>query len=163
MVAEIIRALPRDLTMVLIEHDMELALGLVDWVTCLTTARCWPRAPGGHPQQSARAGRLSRKGARRCLRSATCTVSTATRMCCMAFRFEVKAGEVVALLGRNGMGKTTLIRSIMRLAQPQVRDGLTAVEGEELQGSHPAEVRQRRIALVPQGRRLFPSLTCQSI
>ena len=71
----------------------------------------------------------------------------------------VAEGEVVALLGRNGMGKTTLIRSIMRLAQPTVREGSIRWGGQELVGLRPHEVAQRKIALVPQGRRLFPSLT----
>jgi branched-chain amino acid transport system ATP-binding protein len=71
----------------------------------------------------------------------------------------VAAGEVVALLGRNGMGKTTLIRSIMRLGQPTVRHGSVRWRGEELIALQPYEVPRRRIALVPQGRRLFPSLT----
>src|SRR5215218_9598403 len=71
----------------------------------------------------------------------------------------VKSNEVVALLGRNGMGKTTLIRSIMRLAQPQVRGGSLLWKGEELHDLTPHEVAKRRIALVPQGRRLFPSLS----
>ncbi|WP_448032734.1 ABC transporter ATP-binding protein [Bradyrhizobium liaoningense] len=71
----------------------------------------------------------------------------------------VRPGEVVALLGRNGMGKSTLIRSIMRLAQPEVREGRLAWKGEDLRPLAPHEVAARRIALVPQGRRLFPSLT----
>jgi branched-chain amino acid transport system ATP-binding protein len=71
----------------------------------------------------------------------------------------VGPGEVVALLGRNGMGKTTLIRSIMRLAQPQVRNGSLLWKREELRPLTPHEVAKRRIALVPQGRRLFPSLS----
>lgn len=71
----------------------------------------------------------------------------------------VNPGEVVALLGRNGMGKTTLIRSIMCLAQPQVRAGSIKWKGEELRGLKPHSVARRKIALVPQGRRLFPSLT----
>jgi branched-chain amino acid transport system ATP-binding protein len=71
----------------------------------------------------------------------------------------VAEGEVVALLGRNGMGKTTLIRSIMRLGQPTVRRGSIRWRGEELIALQPYEVPRRRIALVPQGRRLFPSLT----
>ena len=71
----------------------------------------------------------------------------------------VKAGEVVALLGRNGMGKTTLIRSIMCLSQPQVREGSIQWNGQELRGLRPHDVAQRKIALVPQGRRLFPSLS----
>lgn len=71
----------------------------------------------------------------------------------------VGPGEVVALLGRNGMGKTTLIRSIMRLDQPQVKQGSLRWKGEELLPLTPHEVAKRRIALVPQGRRLFPSLS----
>lgn len=72
---------------------------------------------------------------------------------------KVAEGEVVALLGRNGMGKTSLIRSVMRLGQPAVRRGSIRWRGAELTGLRPHEVAGRRIALVPQGRRLFPSLT----
>jgi branched-chain amino acid transport system ATP-binding protein len=71
----------------------------------------------------------------------------------------VGAGEVVALLGRNGMGKTTLIRSIMGLTPPQVRAGDVRWRGESLIGLRPHAVAARRIAIVPQGRRLFGSLT----
>jgi branched-chain amino acid transport system ATP-binding protein len=67
--------------------------------------------------------------------------------------------EIVALLGRNGMGKTSLIRSIMGLATPQVRDGTISWKGESLIGLKAHEIAGRRIALVPQGRRLFASLT----
>jgi branched-chain amino acid transport system ATP-binding protein len=72
---------------------------------------------------------------------------------------EVGAGEVVAVLGRNGMGKTTLIRSIMGLAPPKVRSGSIAWRGESLIGLRPNEIASRKIAIVPQGRRLFASLT----
>lgn len=72
---------------------------------------------------------------------------------------DVGAGEIVALLGRNGMGKTTLIRSIMGLTPPQVRSGSIMWRGESLIGLRPNEVAGRKIAIVPQGRRLFPSLT----
>jgi branched-chain amino acid transport system ATP-binding protein len=71
----------------------------------------------------------------------------------------VRAGEIVALLGRNGMGKTSLIRSVMGLASPQVRGGSVTWKGENLTGLKAHEVAGRKIALVPQGRRLFPSLT----
>src|SRR5207248_6675722 len=72
---------------------------------------------------------------------------------------DVGAGEVVALLGRNGMGKTTLIRSIMGLRPPRVRGGRISWRGEDLLGRAPHEIAARRIAIVPQGRRLFASLT----
>jgi branched-chain amino acid transport system ATP-binding protein len=71
----------------------------------------------------------------------------------------VGAGEVVAVLGRNGMGKTTLIRSIMGLSPPLVRGGDICWRGETLVGLRPHAVAARRIAIVPQGRRLFGSLT----
>jgi branched-chain amino acid transport system ATP-binding protein len=71
----------------------------------------------------------------------------------------VGAGEVVALLGRNGMGKTTLIRSIMGLSPPLVRGGDIRWRGETLLGLRPHAIAARRIAIVPQGRRLFGSLT----
>ena len=71
----------------------------------------------------------------------------------------VAAGEVVALLGRNGMGKTTLIRSIMGLTPPQVRSGEISWLGETLIGLRPHAIEAQRIAIVPQGRRLFGSLT----
>jgi branched-chain amino acid transport system ATP-binding protein len=66
---------------------------------------------------------------------------------------------VVALLGRNGMGKTTFIRSLMGLSPPQVRSGSVTWRGGSLVGLAPHEIAQRKIAIVPQGRRLFPSLT----
>ncbi len=68
-------------------------------------------------------------------------------------------GKAVALLGRNGMGKTTLIRSIMGTKPPVVRQGSILYRGEELLGKTPHEIAQRGLGLVPQGRRVFPSLT----
>jgi branched-chain amino acid transport system ATP-binding protein len=71
----------------------------------------------------------------------------------------VGEGEVVALLGRNGMGKTTLIRSIMGLLPPGVRAGSITWKGEPILGLSSHEIARRGVALIPQGRRLFPSLT----
>ena len=67
--------------------------------------------------------------------------------------------EVVALLGRNGMGKTSLMRSIMALPVPQVRAGTMMWKGESISGLAPHAIARRRIGYVPQGRRLFPSLS----
>ncbi len=72
---------------------------------------------------------------------------------------EVRPGEIVALLGRNGMGKTTFIRSIMGLTPPQVRSGTITWRSDSLVGLRPHDIANRKIAIVPQGRRLFPSLT----
>ncbi len=72
---------------------------------------------------------------------------------------DVGAGEIVALLGRNGMGKTTFIRSIRGLTPPQIKSGSITWRGENLVGLRPHDIAARKIAIVPQGRRLFPSLT----
>ena len=75
--------------------------------------------------------------------------------------FEIAKGQAVALLGRNGMGKTSLIRSIMGLGEPRVRSGSVRFLGEELRGIAPHRIARKRIGYVPQGRRLFASLTVE--
>jgi branched-chain amino acid transport system ATP-binding protein len=66
--------------------------------------------------------------------------------------------EPVALIGRNGMGKTTLCNAIMQIHPPSTR-GSIAFEGEELLGRPSHRVAGAGIGYVPQGRRLFPSLS----
>ena len=70
---------------------------------------------------------------------------------------EVASGQVATLLGRNGMGKTTLIRSVAGLTPP--RKGDIIFNGASLAGYTPYRIAQLGIALVPQGRRIFSSLT----
>ncbi|MFA5522304.1 MAG: ABC transporter ATP-binding protein [Castellaniella sp.] len=67
--------------------------------------------------------------------------------------------QVTALLGRNGMGKTTLIRSIMGLTPPRILSGSIRFRDRELVGLISEDIARAGIGLVPQGRRLFPSLT----
>jgi len=69
----------------------------------------------------------------------------------------VNAGELVALLGRNGMGKSTTIRSICRLSPP--RKGRIIFNGQDLSGKPAYQVAQAGIGLVPEGRRCFTNLT----
>lgn len=73
----------------------------------------------------------------------------------------VPEGEVVGLLGRNGMGKSTLIRSVMQVSPPTIESGSVQWRGRELVGLRPDEVAMLGIGYVPQGRRLFGSLTVQ--
>ncbi len=70
---------------------------------------------------------------------------------------EVNQGEVVALLGRNGMGKTTTIRTIMGLLPPT--GGSLMLDGAPIGGLAPYVVAQRGLGLVPEGRQIFPTLT----
>jgi branched-chain amino acid transport system ATP-binding protein len=69
----------------------------------------------------------------------------------------VAPGEVVALLGRNGMGKTTLIRSIVGFTPP--RRGRVSFRGDDITAWPPFRRIARGMALVPQGRRIFASLS----
>jgi branched-chain amino acid transport system ATP-binding protein len=72
---------------------------------------------------------------------------------------ELSEGEVVALLGRNGAGKTTTMRSIMGVTPP--RDGIVRFDGTDLDGMTPDEINTLGINLVPEDRRVFPTLTVQ--
>ena len=70
---------------------------------------------------------------------------------------EVRPGTVVALLGRNGMGKTTLIRSIVGFVRP--RRGRVLFGDRDISRAPSHEIARLGLGLVPQGRRIFPSLT----
>ena len=69
----------------------------------------------------------------------------------------VEAGQVVSLMGRNGMGKTTTIRSIMGLIRP--RGGSLSFQGQNLIGLASYKGAQLGLGLVPEGRQIFPNLT----
>ena len=70
---------------------------------------------------------------------------------------QMKAGECAALLGRNGVGKTTTLRSIMGLVRKSA--GLVEFDGFDLANCEPHEIPRRGVGLVPQGRGIFPNLT----
>jgi branched-chain amino acid transport system ATP-binding protein len=70
---------------------------------------------------------------------------------------EVAEGEVVCLLGRNGAGKSTTLKSIIGLAPP--RAGRILLRGQDLAGQPPFRVARRGIGYVPEDRRVFPNLT----
>ena len=71
--------------------------------------------------------------------------------------FAVEAGQVVTLLGRNGMGKTTAVLSVMGVVR--ARAGTIAFEGKPLRGLPSFRVAQAGLGLVPEGRQIFPNLT----
>jgi branched-chain amino acid transport system ATP-binding protein len=71
----------------------------------------------------------------------------------------VNAGEVVTMLGRNGMGKTTTIKTIMGLLK--ARAGTITLDGKLLTNAPPYRLAQAGIGLVPEGRQIFPTLTVE--
>jgi branched-chain amino acid transport system ATP-binding protein len=73
--------------------------------------------------------------------------------------FAVGAGEVVTLIGRNGMGKTTTIKTLMGLVP--AKRGAAVFEGRPLAGLPPYRIAQAGLGLVPEGRQIFPTLSVE--
>ena len=71
----------------------------------------------------------------------------------------VQRGQVVTLLGRNGMGKTTTVRTIFGLLKP--RGGRVSIDGVDVTGAAPHRIARLGMGLVPEGRLIFPDLTVQ--
>ncbi len=69
----------------------------------------------------------------------------------------VEPGETIALMGRNGMGKTTLLRSLLGLAPPSA--GEVRIGGKAMTGAKPHVIARQGIAFVPEGRGIFPTLS----
>jgi len=70
---------------------------------------------------------------------------------------EIGSGEVVTLLGRNGMGKTTTVHAVMGIVP--VRSGRVTFEGKRLEGLPSYRIARQGLGLVPEGRQTFPNLT----
>ena len=71
--------------------------------------------------------------------------------------FSIRKGEALGLMGRNGMGKSTLLKSIMGLVKP--RSGRVQIMGRDMTGRPPYEIAQLGIAYVPEGRGIFGNLS----
>lgn len=71
--------------------------------------------------------------------------------------FAIDRGETVSLMGRNGMGKTTTIRSLLGLTPP--KSGTVRINGEDMTGKPPQAIARKGIAVVPEGRGIFPNLS----
>lgn len=70
---------------------------------------------------------------------------------------DITQGQVTTLMGRNGMGKTTTVRCLMGLLKP--RHGTITLRGTDMTGAQPYRIAQAGLGLVPEGRRIFPSLS----
>jgi branched-chain amino acid transport system ATP-binding protein len=73
--------------------------------------------------------------------------------------FAIRVGEMATLLGRNGMGKTTTVRSVLGLTAP--RKGTVEYRGERIERCAPDRIARAGIALVPEGRQIFANLTAR--
>lgn len=73
--------------------------------------------------------------------------------------FDVEPGQVVTLLGRNGMGRSTTVKCLFGMMAPT--GGAISVEGERVDGQRSHRIARRGLALVPEGRQVFPNLTVE--
>jgi branched-chain amino acid transport system ATP-binding protein len=73
--------------------------------------------------------------------------------------FELNAGETVAIIGANGAGKSTFLKALTGLVK--VPSAMVNLDGQDIGGTSPGAIVKRGLAMVPEGRRLFPSLTVE--
>jgi branched-chain amino acid transport system ATP-binding protein len=73
--------------------------------------------------------------------------------------FDVRAGEIVTIVGSNGAGKTTTLKAVMGIVRPTA--GAVAIDGVRVEGRRSREIVERGIALVPEGRLLFREMTVE--
>jgi ABC-type branched-subunit amino acid transport system ATPase component/ABC-type branched-subunit amino acid transport system permease subunit len=175
VVAGIIRKLADTHAVLLIEHDIDRVLKLSDRITVLHQGRLIadgrPAMVADNPQVIAAylggpdqartaphaAARPLAGDARELLRIAGLSVGYAGSTVLSGVDLVVREGEAVALLGRNGVGKTTTLRAITGTLRPHA--GTITFEGREITRRPTYEINRAGISLVPEGRRLFPNLT----
>jgi len=170
-IGELILALDSQMTVLLVEHDLEYALRFAQRVTVLhqgqVIAEGEPEEIRRNPQVQAvyvgaswtlETPAVATRGAE-LLRSEGVGAGYGAMQVLSGVRLEVAQGEVVALLGRNGMGKTTLLSALMGLLP--LWEGEVFFQGQAI-GHLPSHCRAALgLALVPQGRRMFDGLSAE--
>src|SRR5205814_3514437 len=115
------------------------------------------RRAGGDPRQSGGAGSLSRHGGRGVMLELRDLHAFYGKSHILhGVDLSVGEGEIVALLGRNGVGRSTTCKAIMGLVPPQ---GVVRYRGRDIAGLRPDLVARAGIGYVPEDRQIFPSLT----
>lgn len=174
-VVELLAGLTRSagLTLVLVEHDMDVVFALADRVIVLHQGRVLAQGTPEQMQQDervrdvylgtplgtrlARGAPASLSGGDRLLEVREIDTYYGASRVLREVTFDVRRGEAVALLGRNGVGKTTTLRSVMGLTPPA--RGSIRLRGQEIAGHSADLISSLGVGYVPEDRRIFPDLT----
>jgi len=172
-ITTLIRSLAPHMAVLLVEHDMDRVFTLADRITAMSEGRVIAEGTsdavrndgdvqrvylgsGTARSAAARAGGGHDTGAP-LLEVAAINTFYGKSHVLHDVSFAVREREVVALLGRNGAGKTSTLKSVIGIAPPA--SGTVTFAGTRIDGEAPERVARRGIGLVPQGRRLFSGLT----
>ena len=172
-IAGLIRSLVPQMAILLVEHDMDRVFQLADRITAMNEGRVIAEGGPSEVRANAELQRVYlgdgavRAAATRIERAEVNAASIIEVDAINTFygkshvlhdvSFRVRENEVVALLGRNGAGKTSTFKSIMGLVRPAA--GRVLLGAERIDGKAPEQVARLGVGLVPQGRRLFSGLT----
>jgi branched-chain amino acid transport system ATP-binding protein len=167
-VGTLLHDLPRDLTVVLVEHDLEFVLGIADVVTVLHLGRLLtsgtPDAVRADPEVAAvylggapaTADRPPRGATEPALVATDLAAGYGSATVLHGIDLHVDKGRVLGVLGRNGMGKTTLLSTLMGIVT--ARSGSIRLDGQDVTGLSAQRRAAAGVALVPQGRGILSGL-----
>lgn len=169
-IGALLRGLPRDLTILLIEHDLEFAQAFADRMTVLHNGRVLAEGPPDDIRNNPAVievymGSGAAVAARRperapgpvLLEVRGLRAGYGEALVLEDVSIDVRKGEVVAILGRNGMGKTTLLHALMNFVPPST--GSVRLDGRDLARASTLARARAGLALVPQGRHMLAGLS----
>jgi ABC-type branched-subunit amino acid transport system ATPase component len=173
-VTALIRGLTQHMAVLLVEHDIDRVFAIADNITVMNEGRVLVEGDaetvrgnaevqrvyiGGQERVAPREGRAAVAAGKPLLSVSSINTYYGKSHILHDVTFEVRAGEVVALLGRNGAGKSSTFKSILGMVPPST--GTVTFGGKLISGRSPEQIARLGVGLVPQGRRLFAGLTVE--